>query len=63
MLRTGEEGMSEHKGRKRTVDGDIVNSRRHAMEDATPQTQSPIEEMGNAEKKRADRARKTSRPG
>jgi hypothetical protein len=55
--------MSEPKGRKRPVDEDIVNSRRHAMEDATPQSQSPVEEMGDAEKKGADRARKTRRPG
>ena len=57
--------MSEPRGRKRPVDGNIVNDRRHAMEDATPQGQSPIEEMGGAEKKGADIARKKTgrRPG
>jgi hypothetical protein len=55
--------MSEPKGRKRPVDEDIVNSRRHAMEDATPQSQSPVEEMDDAEKKGADGAKKTRRPG
>jgi hypothetical protein len=58
-----EEGMSERKGRKRPVDEDIVTSRRHAMEDATPQGQSPVEEMGDAEKKSTGRARKTGRSG
>jgi hypothetical protein len=58
-----EEGMSEPKGRKRPVDEDIANSRRHAMEDATPQSRSPVEEIGDAEKKGADRARKTRRYG
>jgi hypothetical protein len=57
-----EEGMSEPKGRKRPVDEDIVNSRRQAMEDATPQSQSPVEEMDDTEKKAADRAKKTRSP-
>jgi hypothetical protein len=39
--------MSQSKGRRRPVDSNVDDdSRRHAMEDATPQGRSPIEEMG-----------------
>jgi hypothetical protein len=43
--------MSEAKGRKRRDVNNDVEDRKNAMEDATPQRQSPIEEMGSSETK------------